>query len=264
MPEAPVLFLTKRGLEELVVTICHGCPRTPVVHTYTRALVICEVKKVVQSHHGLHGAKDGENDSDVFHKRDGFTICFIINYSCFISIIYYCQSTIMLLHPQGLLSKYIEPLTQYGIKHFRMYPGRSAKCYVNPLNDLFRLPTITIQRWLAADTGAHLSFCPIVSLFGAPYCERRGVWCPMAFVANGWSQRGSSHGNDAGRCNNVWFVSCFTPHLGFCPTYNPVHETQRVVSHACPSEFQPCFAQTSSFVQFTQQFTHIGCPWANS
>ena len=37
-------------------------------------------------------------------------------------------------------------MTQYGIKHFRMYPGRSAKCYVNPLNDLFRLPTITIQR----------------------------------------------------------------------------------------------------------------------
>lgn len=37
-------------------------------------------------------------------------------------------------------------MTQYGIKHFRMYPGRSAKCYVNPLNDLFRLPTITIQK----------------------------------------------------------------------------------------------------------------------
>lgn len=37
-------------------------------------------------------------------------------------------------------------MTQYGIKHFRTYPGRSAKCYVNPLNDLFRLPTITIQR----------------------------------------------------------------------------------------------------------------------
>lgn len=37
-------------------------------------------------------------------------------------------------------------MTQYGIKHFRMYPGRSAKCYVNPLNDLFRLSTITIQR----------------------------------------------------------------------------------------------------------------------
>lgn len=37
-------------------------------------------------------------------------------------------------------------MTQYGIKHLRMYPGRSAKCYVNPLNNLFRLPTITIQR----------------------------------------------------------------------------------------------------------------------
>lgn len=33
MPEAPVLFLRKRVLEELVVTICHGCPGTPVVHT---------------------------------------------------------------------------------------------------------------------------------------------------------------------------------------------------------------------------------------
>lgn len=153
-------------------------------------------------------------------------------------------------------------MTQYGIKHFRMYPGRSAKCYVNPLNDLFRLPTITIQRWLAADTGAHLSFCPSVSLCGAPYCERRGVGCPVALVANGWSQHGSSHGNDAGRCNNVWFVSCFTPTLGFCPTHNPVHETQREASHACPSEFQHRLAQTSSFVRFTQQ--SIGCPWAIS
>lgn len=144
-------------------------------------------------------------------------------------------------------------MTQYGIKHIRMYPGRSAKCYVNPLNDLFRLPTITIQRWLAADTGAHLSFCPSVPLRGAPYCERRGVGCPVALVANGWSQHGSSHGNDAGRCNNVRFVSCFTPPLGFCPTYNPVHETQREASHACPSEFQHCSAQTISFVTFTQQ-----------
>lgn len=32
MPEAPVLFLRKRVLEELVATICHGCPGTPVVH----------------------------------------------------------------------------------------------------------------------------------------------------------------------------------------------------------------------------------------
>lgn len=149
----------------------------------------------------------------------------------------------------------------YGIKHFHMDPRWSAKCYVNPLNDLFRLPTITLQRWLAADTGAHLSFCPIVFLCGAPYCERRGVGCPMALVANGWSQCGSSHGSNAVRRNNVRFVSCFTPHLGFCPTYNPVHETQRVVSHACPSEFQPCLAQTTSFVQFTQ--LSIGCPWVN-
>lgn len=120
-----------------------------------------------------------------------------------------------------------------------MNSGRSAKCYVNPLNDLFRLPTNTIQRWLAADTGAHLSFCPGVSLCGAPYCERRGVGCPVVLVANGRSQRGSSHGSDASRCNNVRFVSSFTPPLGFRPTYNPVHESQREASHACPSEFQP-------------------------
>lgn len=95
------------------------------------------------------------------------------------------QITIVRLRPKVPLSKYIEASTQYGINHFRMNPGRSAKCYVNPLNDLFKLPTITIQRWLAADTGAHLSFCPIVSLCGAPYCERRGVGCPVALVANG-------------------------------------------------------------------------------
>lgn len=125
------------------------------------------------------------------------------------------------------------------MEHFLMNSGRSAKCYVNPLNDLFRLPTNTIQRWLAADTGAHLSFCPGVSLCGAPYCERRGVGCPVVLVANGRSQRGSSHGSDASRCNNVRFVSSFTPPLGFRPTYNPVHESQREASHACPSEFQP-------------------------
>ena len=153
-------------------------------------------------------------------------------------------------------------MTLYGIKHFRMYPRQSAKCYVNPLNNLFRLPTLTTQRWLAADTGAHLSFCPSVSLCGAPYCERRGVGCPVALVANGRSQRGSSHGNDAGRCNNVQFVSCFTPPLGFCPTYNPVHETQREASHACPSEFQHSLAQTGSFVRFAQR--SIGCPRAIS
>lgn len=59
-------------------------------------------------------------------------------------------------------------LTQYWIEHLRTCPGRSAKFYVNPLNDLFRPPTIAIQRWLAGDTGAHLSFCPGLSLSVAP------------------------------------------------------------------------------------------------
>lgn len=90
-----------------------------------------------------------------------------------------------------------------------------------------------------------------LTLCSAPYCERRGVGCPVALVANGRSQRGSSHGNDAGCCNNVRFVSCVTPPLGFCPNYNPVHETQREASHACPSEFHHRSARTSSFVQLT-------------
>lgn len=65
-----------------------------------------------------------------------------------------------------------------------------------------------------------------VSLYSAPYCERRGVGCPVALVANERSQHGPSHGSYTGRCKNVWFVSCFSPPLGFGPPDNPVHETR--------------------------------------
>lgn len=80
-------------------------------------------------------------------QKDGFTVCAVIKFELFsIHRTLLGQITVMLSHPQVPLLKYIQPLTQYGIKHFRVDPGRSAKCYVNPLNDLFKLLTITIQR----------------------------------------------------------------------------------------------------------------------
>lgn len=78
-----------------------------------------------------------------------------------------------------------EPSTWYHT--FRYAPkAEYTKCYVNPLNDLFRPLTIATQRWLAADTMVHSYPLPhTTSLYSAPYCERRGVGCPVAVVANG-------------------------------------------------------------------------------
>lgn len=136
-------------------------------------------------------------------------------------------------------------MTQYGIKYFLVYAGRSTKCYVNPLNDLFRLPTITTQRWLAADTGAHLSFCPGPSLSVAPPTVR-GV----GQGAQWHSLPVDEASVDPLMATMLVVVIMFglfpASHLllGFYPTYNPGHETQREASHACPSEFQRCLAQT--------------------
>ncbi|PWA25450.1 hypothetical protein CCH79_00005407 [Gambusia affinis] len=46
-----------------------------------------------------------------------------------------------------------------------------------------------------------------VFLYSAPCCERRGVGCPMALVANGRSQHGPSHGSDTVVCPHITTVS---------------------------------------------------------
>lgn len=131
-------FLRKCVLRELFSTICHGCPRTSRIDTngshihcdWRNKRVTCEMKTNIIKNH--LGAQRWGKRCLCLRRHPKRPLRYLpLQEPC-------CQNANM--HNLNAIT------TQYGIKHFRMYSGRSAKCYVNPLNDLFRPPTITTQR----------------------------------------------------------------------------------------------------------------------